>query len=174
MMALREDQIVRYGRQILLRELGGRGQERLLQGVVRVLGSGPAIDDAVAYLLAGGSPVVLPAQFSPGGFLTNARLDAAAPASPPSVDLVEWGVTSTSPAQVVVGAGIAFRTAQACAECWKQTLVQLGGGPGPPAVGSLAALAVQRLVLGWSAALGLLCWTGFRFEAPPLPSCDHP
>ena len=33
-MALREDQILRYSRQILLREVGGRGQEKLLAGGV--------------------------------------------------------------------------------------------------------------------------------------------
>ena len=59
-MALSEDQIVRFGRQILLRELGGRGQERLLSSPVRVLGAGPAIDGAIAWLLAGGTPVELP------------------------------------------------------------------------------------------------------------------
>ena len=34
--------------QILLRELGGRGQERLLSAPIYVRGRGPAIDDAIA------------------------------------------------------------------------------------------------------------------------------
>lgn len=176
-MALREDQIVRYGRQILLRELGGRGQERLLGNPVRVLGSGPAIDDAVSWLLAGGTPVSLAPGATPGGFLTGVGLEAlnpdAAPRVPPTIDLLPRGLTSQARAQVVVGAGVAFRSALACDECWKKTLEQLCAEPEPAGAGSLAALAVQRLVLGWAAPLGLIRWTGDRFQAGVLPTCSH-
>ena len=41
-MALREDQILRYSRQILLKDVGGRGQEALLEAGVRLEGDGPA------------------------------------------------------------------------------------------------------------------------------------
>ena len=177
-MALREDQIVRYGRQILLRELGGRGQERLLGTAVRVRGSGPAIDDAVAWLLAGGTPVALPAQFNPGGFLADVAPQALNPdataVTTPSIELLPRCETSPSQVQVVVGAGVAFRSSAACDRCWTQTLSQLAEGPIPAGAGSLAALAVQRLALGWSEPLGLVHWTGSRFETPVLPSCSHP
>ena len=177
-MALREDQIVRYGRQVLLRELGGRGQERLLATSVRVRASGPAIDEAVAWLLAGGTPLVLPAVFPGGGFLTGVDPGTlnpdATPVTSPSIELLPRTERSDSPAQVVVGAGVAFRTPAACDGCWEQTLARLPEGPVPAGAGSLAALAVQRLVLGWSAPLGLVLWTGSRFETPLLPPCPHP
>src|SRR3990167_4473352 len=103
-MPLREDQIVRYGRQILLRELGGRGQERLLASPVRVLGGGPEVEDAVAWLLAGGTPIALAPGVTLGGFLIGAELltlnPDALPAHEPVADLVPWGLTSTAPAQV--------------------------------------------------------------------------
>lgn len=176
-MALREDQIVRYGRQILLRELGGRGQERLLGHGVRVLGGGPALDDAVAWLLAGGTPVELEPGATPGGFLTGVGLEALnpdpVPRAPPSIDLLPCSRSSDSAAQVVVGAGVAFRTAEACDPCWTQVRAQLASQPEPAGVGSLAALAAQRLVLGWAAPLGLIRWTGERFEAGVLPTCPH-
>ena len=117
---MREDQIVRYGRQILLRELGGRGQERLLASSVRVRGAGPAIDDAIAYLLAGGTSVDL-AGTSPGGFLTGAHPTSLNPDAAPNgahptasivLELVAPGIVSTAPMQVVVGAGVAYRNAE--------------------------------------------------------------
>ena len=173
-MALREDQIVRYGRQILLREVGGRGQERLLGTTVRVLGSGPAIDDAVAWLLAGGTPLALPTQFRPGGFLFDLPVGALkGDASSGSIELLARGELSTSPGQVVVGAGVAYRTSAACDACWLQTLAQLAPDPIPAGAGSLAALAVQRLVLGWAEPLGLVFWTGRRFETAALAACCH-
>nr|WP_240462308.1 hypothetical protein [Myxococcus sp. CA023] len=56
-MALREDQILRYSRQILLREVGGRGQESLLAGTARLDGIGASGLTAAAYLAGGGTPV---------------------------------------------------------------------------------------------------------------------
>ena len=54
--ALREDQIQRYARHILLPDVGGRGQERLLAAAVEVeLGAGRAAEaTALAYLAAAG------------------------------------------------------------------------------------------------------------------------
>jgi molybdopterin-synthase adenylyltransferase len=57
-VALREDQILRYSRQILLPEVGGRGQERLLGHTFRLVGQGAAQETAVAYLAAAGCRVV--------------------------------------------------------------------------------------------------------------------
>jgi hypothetical protein len=56
-MALSEDQIVLYSRQILLAEVGGKGQERLGAAGVVVRGGGVAEEIAARYLAAGGTPV---------------------------------------------------------------------------------------------------------------------
>jgi molybdopterin-synthase adenylyltransferase len=74
-MPMREDQIVRYSRQILLRGIGGRGQERLLATSVAVGSGGAAIGTAVAYLAASGVAVLpanLPVTPSETGFLIAA------------------------------------------------------------------------------------------------------
>lgn len=53
-MALSEASIRRYSRQILLREVGGRGQERLLCAEVCVRGAGPALAPVCLYLAGAG------------------------------------------------------------------------------------------------------------------------
>ncbi len=56
-MSLTEDQIIRYSRQILLAQIGGRGQEKLLVSGAELVGRGAAQATAAAYLAAGGIPV---------------------------------------------------------------------------------------------------------------------
>jgi adenylyltransferase/sulfurtransferase len=51
---LSDAQVERYARHILLREVGGRGQARLLGGAVRLTGSGRAAEEAAAYVVAAG------------------------------------------------------------------------------------------------------------------------
>jgi molybdopterin-synthase adenylyltransferase len=58
-VTLRDDQVERYSRQILLPEVGGRGQERLLAARVVVTGDGPAAAYAASLLAAGGAVVVV-------------------------------------------------------------------------------------------------------------------
>jgi len=53
-MDLTDSQIERYSRQILLRELGGEGQGRILAARVLVAGDGPAMSIAALYLAAAG------------------------------------------------------------------------------------------------------------------------
>jgi hypothetical protein len=53
-VSLTDLQIDRYSRQIILRELGGAGQQRLLAGRCLVVGSGPAVDTAITYLAGAG------------------------------------------------------------------------------------------------------------------------
>ena len=65
-MELRDDQVVRYSRQLLLREVGGAGQRALLSAAVSTRGRGPALEVAVAYLAASG--VAVHAAPGAGGF----------------------------------------------------------------------------------------------------------
>jgi len=51
---LSEEQIERYSRQIILPQVGGKGQEKLLRARVLVNGSGPLQEEALFYLAAVG------------------------------------------------------------------------------------------------------------------------
>ena len=53
-MSLTEAQVVRYSRQILLAQVGGKGQERLLASGAELVGHGVAQLTAAAYLAASG------------------------------------------------------------------------------------------------------------------------
>lgn len=53
-MALNENQIERYSRQIILEEVGGKGQEKLLSSKVLVIGAGGLGSPVCYYLAAGG------------------------------------------------------------------------------------------------------------------------
>ncbi|HEX8823575.1 MAG TPA: ThiF family adenylyltransferase [Archangium sp.] len=188
-MALREDQILRYSRQILLREVGGRGQEKLLGGGVRLVATGPAGLTAAAYVAAGGTAVEAGAEpLSPGaeGFLVSAgevgrpaaevlgRVlpDVNADALPPRgtgrlAELpAEWD--GEGPWVALGGDGtrgvVVFRGTGGCAGCFAATTATLGAPPiGALGVGlgALGALILQRLLLGLGPALG-----GCGWEAP--------
>lgn len=168
---MREDQILRYGRQILLREVGGKGQEKLLVSAVRVWGSGAAIDDAVAWLSAGGTPIERRSDCELTGFLSHTQWDQSA--LEPVLDVLPLGLASTARTQVVVGAGVAFRSPEGCDACWEAVRRGLGFEPEGGPIGSLAALTAQRLILGWSDPLGLVHWRGESFEAGVVSACSH-
>ncbi len=53
-MALRDDQIERYSRQILLPEVGGKGQEKLLAASVLIVGAGGLGSPCALYLASAG------------------------------------------------------------------------------------------------------------------------
>jgi hypothetical protein len=58
-MILSDAQIERYSRQIILPEIGGRGQEKLLASTVTLLGVGPLADAIVPYLAGAGIGVIV-------------------------------------------------------------------------------------------------------------------
>jgi molybdopterin-synthase adenylyltransferase len=188
-MALREDQILRYSRQILLREVGGRGQEKLLAGGVRLVARGPAGLTAAAYVAAGGTAVEAgPEPLAPGaeGFLIPAgevgrptsevlgRVlpDVNADALPPRgtgrlAELPsEWD--GEGPWVALGGDGtrgaVVFRGAGGCVGCFEATTAILGPPPSGAlgvGLGALGALLLQRLLLGLGPSLG-----GGGWEAP--------
>ncbi len=53
-MSLNEEQIERYSRQILLPQVGGKGQEKLLAAKVLVIGVGGLGSPVAAYLAGAG------------------------------------------------------------------------------------------------------------------------
>lgn len=53
-MTLRDDQLDRYARHIVLREIGGEGQRRLLDSAVTVIGAGGVGSPVLQYLAAAG------------------------------------------------------------------------------------------------------------------------
>lgn len=60
-MPLDDEQIERYSRQLILQEVGPRGQERLLAARVAIIGTDHAAERVVAYLAAAGVGAILAA-----------------------------------------------------------------------------------------------------------------
>lgn len=166
-MPLREDQVQRYSRQILLREVGGKGQERLLGAALRVEGAGPAIDVALTYLAISGSSVVI----QPGprsGFLFGTPLEAVSPDAIGSEATVRGWL-----GPIALAAGVApslFRVGIArdgvvggpAGEPWAGQ----GGGSidAPPvALGAFAALLAQRYALGIEREARSVTFSGSRW-----------
>ncbi len=181
-MALREDQIVRYSRQILLKEVGGRGQEALLEAGARLEATGAAGLMAAAYLAAGGTGLTgSDAPLAPGaeGFLASAEdvgapgarvLERVLPDLNPDVARARgggriaelpsaWG--GEGPWVALGGDGmraaVVFRSKGGCVWCFGETVRTLGAPPTGVlglALGALGALVYQRLLLGLEPALG--------------------
>jgi hypothetical protein len=181
-VSLREEQIQRYGRQILLREVGGKGQARLLACPVRVDGGNAATDVAVAFLAAGGTPIEGGAPAD--GFVAGAEWAAFAPDAkaqgPAEASLASAGARPSLPVAVVVGGdGLAFAPAGACLGCLEASAARLSAQVDPRdavLLGSLAALVLQRLVLspGADAQVGLFLRRGAGLaRAPAIPCATH-
>ena len=181
-MALREEQILRYSRQILLRDVGGRGQEALLEGGARLEGSGPAALTAAAYLAGGGTPVVASeSKLAPAavGFLVSAddvgksaaevlsrvlpdvNPDAAAPHAGGRIAELPAAWNGEAPWVALGGDGtrgaVVFRGRKGCVWCFGETVRTLQAPPMGVlgvALGALGALVFQRLRLGMGPELG--------------------
>jgi len=99
-----EASIRRYSRQILLREVGGAGQKRLLAATVAVTGDGPAARVCALYLAAAGVGTVLSRADLTRARAVNPELRVAA-AGPP--DLVAQPAHAISPADAWVQGALA-------------------------------------------------------------------
>ena len=169
---LTDAQIERYGRQIILPEVGGRGQERLLAARVAVAGAGPAAIAAVTLLgRAGVGTLHVSAGVGPLPELSpDCRCGSSeGPAADVAVGLLELTATDDDVPHgapfgleaarrpfvlgLLVGDRILVATlvGRPCMRCWGQALVpgELGGDRQVPGA---AHVAPARLVLGALAA----------------------
>jgi len=200
-MSLREDQVQRYSRAILLGPVGGRGQEALLATGARLTAGGPCLWTAAAYLAAGGTPVTGPsAGLAPeaAGFLAaaeprtaSALAEALSALNPDAVaEPGKWGTLLALPGEpgphlrplVAIGsradAALLWAAGRdACDACFAAAVE--GSGP-PPAgaaavqAGALAAVLFERLVLGVRPTLlGLAVDARGTVQVLPRSACSH-
>lgn len=170
-MPLTEEQIVRFSRQILLQQVGGVGQARLLASTLHVRSDGPAERTCAAYVAAGGGGVKAPPCTEGAtvpGFLEDWALLTTQPSggegavtvltSAPSVE----GVPAATHTIVLGAQGgeavIVFAARDGCPACVAEATGRLEA---PPAwagelQGALAALVHQRFALGLEAGAGVL------------------
>ena len=134
---------------MLLKPVGGKGQEALLGAPVRVIG----LSVAAAYLAAGGSPV----HSATIGFNAGAGFNPdAVPVAPPAGVIARCVHPFPEEERLAVaigGDGIAFR-AGGCHACFVRTVQGLSGAAPSLRLQALGALAWQRIVLGLADALG--------------------
>ncbi len=165
---LTDAQVERYGRQIILPEVGGRGQERLLAARVAVAGAGPAATAAVTLLgRAGVGTLHVSAGVGPLPELSpDCRCGSSeGPAADVAVGLLELTATDDDvPHGAPFGLEAARRpfvlgllvddrilvatlVGRPCMRCWGQALVpgELGGDRQVPGA---AHVAPARLALG--------------------------
>jgi hypothetical protein len=163
---LSDSQIDRYSRQIVLSEIGGRGQERLLRAEVAIHGDGDAVLVCATYLVGAGVGTLSVGGIEPRDGLGNA-LDLATrnpdcllvrePRRPsvtilvggdvpdrlPSASAVVWGATSGHCVRMVY-----LPAEHACASC----LRELAGGQSadeasPQILGTVLAVEALRVLL---------------------------
>jgi len=175
---LSEPQIQRYARQLLLRDVGERGQEAL--GAVRVLLGldGEVGDTAAAYLRSGGTEVErLPtagaawADMSPL-LGTRARRPVAVAASPgpPEGERIVVGARGGVHMVWSLGDG----GCSACLRGATRGLDPPGGGSAGIQVGTLVALLVQRRALGIAPPMEGVEVSGVgAISALAAPACTH-
>ncbi len=170
---LTDAQVERYGRQIILPEVGGRGQERLLAARVAVAGAGPAATAAVTLLGragvgtlhvsagVGALPELSPdcrcgASEGPAADVTVCQLELTATDDDAPAHGAPFGLEAARrPFVLGLLAGdrilVATLVGRPCMRCWGQALApgELGGDRQVPGA---AHVAPARLVLGALAA----------------------
>ncbi len=105
---LTEAQIRRYGRHVLLPELGGRGQARVCAGTACIRGEGLAAETALLYLVAAGvGRVAVPGTMRAAGVAHARRIDpSCAIGSDEIAGAVDVSVSAhESPAEAVAEGG---------------------------------------------------------------------
>ncbi|MGH7857666.1 MAG: hypothetical protein ACREQY_10085 [Candidatus Binatia bacterium] len=193
-MSLSDEQIERYSRQILLPEVGGVGQERLLGATVALRGTGRVAGICGEYLAGAGIGRIA---VEPGSGLLD-RLRGRNPDSrvteqaPERVDvMVEIGSprerrSRPAAARVLCAAAsggrcvrVLFEPGRACAECLRASIPGSGEPARPEAevvLGALVAAEVLRVLLGIGQAAETTILTidldGTAIATAPLP-CPH-
>jgi hypothetical protein len=161
---LAEEDVRRYSRQILLRQVGASGQRVLLEAQVEVTGKGEAVATAAAYLAASGVKVV------EGG---GARLCEA----PAPVERWEEGAPVVVLGSLGDRPSVLFRAGRGCASCFFEWAVRLSAPPRglfSVELGAMGALALQRCLLDPGATLAGLCLRhDGSWEAMEMKSCAH-
>ncbi len=142
---LTEDQIQRFSRQILLREVGGLGQERLLSTAIAVEGQGAVFELVRQLLYMGGSPVEVRGRYR----VTSPQLAAD---------------VSVGPRSVAAGCNSCVAAFKHPAAAGDPTLTVM--------IASVATLSVQRLVLGIGEAFWACEWSGEQLLVTH-PKCPH-
>ena len=176
---LTEPQIQRYARQLLLRDLGEKGQESL--GAVRVhlaLG-GSLAGAAAAYLRAGGTEVER-GSTSAGAWASTPPLLGAPPAR--CLDVL---AAPAAPERSGVVVGVAAGThvvwsiaEEGCNDCLGLAIRDLAPpeiqAPGAIQLGTLLAFLVQRRALGLASPLeGIRMSREGVLSTLPAPQCVH-
>jgi hypothetical protein len=171
-----EAEVLRYSRQILLRQVGGEGQARLLATRVHRQGVGQAVATAFDYLVAGGVQGNCSLAEGPG--LSSGRADIG-PALLSDTPRTAWRgdrpwvlLGSSEGEPRVIGLG-----AEGCPSCFLELADRLGSaseGPLATLHGALGALVFQRCVLDPGIALiSLGVASSGAFAALPGRPCTH-
>jgi [CysO sulfur-carrier protein]-S-L-cysteine hydrolase len=176
---LTEPQIQRYARQLLLRDLGEKGQESLGAVRVHLALDGPLAGTAAAYLRAGGTEVEL-ASTTAGPWASTPPLVSAPPAR--RLDVLA-APTAPERAGVVVGAaagahGLWSIAEEGCRACLGLAMRDLAPpevrGPVGIQLGTLVAFLVQRRALGLGSPLeGIRMSRQGVLSTLAAPGCVH-
>ncbi|MBM4380210.1 MAG: hypothetical protein FJ086_13090, partial [Deltaproteobacteria bacterium] len=164
----------------------GPGQRALLSAAVEPVGTGPALDVALAYLAASGLAVRCAGAQGAFGTWNPDALEAASRTVAVQLGSAPARLDGARGPAVWMGAGpggglrVVALPAAGCGRCATRAVTALGPIPaGPPSVlvGAQAALAVQRLVMGWHGAAASVLEVSAGGEALPaeLKGCEeHP
>jgi hypothetical protein len=162
-VTLADELVERYSRQILLPEVGGRGQERLCATRVEVAGQGDAADVAADLLAAAGVQVERP---------TGRAGDLVIAFDERRAIVARSGATSAT---------VAIAVGRPCRHCVDRVLPTpidstVASGTTAQIVGALAAAEALRVALDLASAsrTHTLDLSAGRFAAHPLatPACD--